>query len=261
MATGTADQWRRRASAWRQTAVAALVAAAVWSGGGLPARAADVEPVARWGFDAEETSRLVSHGGVHRDEPGPRPPEFPDADPGNLAVRLDGAGSHFAFADPGARSPLDFANGDAITLEAWVNLADLKRNENAYVVSKGRTGAAGFAKDNQNWALRVREENGQARVSFLFATPPAGKGVDGTKGAGAKVATADDAVAKGVAAKGAHWHRWTTTAGFPAVGQWHHVAVGYRFGDPDSVRGWVDGKPTGGGWDMGGPTREPPVVD
>jgi hypothetical protein len=244
-----------RTAGYRRRAAAVVVAAAVALGGGA-ARAADAEPVARWGFDAEETSRLVSHGGVHRDEPGPRPPEFPDADPGNLAVKLDGAGSHFAFADPGANSPLDFPNGDPITLEAWVNLADLKRDENAYVVGKGRTGTPGFARDNQNWALRIREVGGQARVSFLFATAPAAAG-----GAKAKGAAAADAAAKDAVAKGAHWHRWTTAAGFPAVGQWHHVAVAYRFGDPDSVRGWVDGRPTGGTWDMGGPTREPPVVD
>jgi cytochrome c553 len=203
------------------------------------ARAVAADPVARWGFGTEETSRLTEHGGVHRDLPGPRPPEFPDFDPGNLAVKFDGAGSHFSFADPGDNSPFDFTNGDAITLEAWVNIADLKKGENAYIIGKGRTGAAGFAKDNQNWALRMRETSGEARPSFLFATP-----------------RKDDS-----GAKDAHWHRWTGSTGFAPGSGWHHVAVGYRFGEPESIRGWVDGKPIKGTWDMGGISKEAPVVD
>jgi mono/diheme cytochrome c family protein len=198
------------------------------------------DPVARWGFGTEETSRLTEHGGVHRDLPGPRPPEFPDFDPNNLAVKFDGAGSHFSFADPGDNSPFDFTNGDAITLEGWVNVADLKKGENAYIIGKGRTGDAGFAKDNQNWALRLREGDGQARPSFLFATPH-------PKGA--------------QAAKDAQWHRWTTISGFTPGSGWHHVAVAYRFGDPESVKGWVDGKPVKGTWDMGGASKDAPVVD
>ena len=55
------------------------------------ARGDDPPPAARWEFGAEETTPLRSHGGVHRDVPGPRPPEFPDFEPGNIAVRLDGA--------------------------------------------------------------------------------------------------------------------------------------------------------------------------
>jgi len=42
---------------------------------------------------------LVAHGGVHRDVPGPRPREFPDFDAGNTAVKLDGSGAHFSFAE------------------------------------------------------------------------------------------------------------------------------------------------------------------
>ena len=93
--------------------------------------------------------------------------------------------------------------------------------------------------DNQNWALRVRERRGEASVSFLFATP----------------------IASGVGRSEAHWHRWTTDGGFAPGPAWHHVAVSYRFGEPASVRGWVDGQPLAGSWDMGGATTEPPVVD
>lgn len=194
------------------------------------------EPVAFWRFSAEETSKLEPHGSVHRDQPGPRAPEFPDFDKSNLCVKLDGQGSHFSLPDPGENSPFDFANGDAITLEAFVKMSDIKSGENLYVIGKGRTHNKGFNKDNQNWALRVRELNGSVRVSFLFFSAP----------------TKDQP---------GDWHRWTSEEGFKATEQWHHVGVGYEFGKPESVRGWLDGKRVSGKWDMGGATKRAPVVD
>jgi hypothetical protein len=208
----------------------------------IPLAAAPVTaapPAASWNFSAEEETPLVSHGGVQRDAPGPRPPEYPDFESNNTAVKLDGNGSYFSFADAGEKSPFDFSNGDAITIEAWLKIDRIKDNENRYIIGKGRTGAAGFARDNQNWALRVRGNKGQACISFLFATPPAA----------------------GVAKSDAHWHRWTTKGGFKPKTGWHHVAVSYRFGEPESVRGWIDGKQVKGAWDMGGPTSDAPVVD
>ncbi|MGC4007414.1 MAG: hypothetical protein QM811_31540 [Pirellulales bacterium] len=98
-------------------------------------------PVVRWEFGSEEQTPLISHGGVHRDVPGPRPPEYPDFEVGNTAVKFDGKGAHFAFADPGLGSGFDFKNGDAITIEAWVKLDDLRDGENLYLIGKGRTGA------------------------------------------------------------------------------------------------------------------------
>lgn len=194
------------------------------------------EPVAFWRFGTEETSRLEPHGAVHRDQPGARPPEFPDLDAENTAVRLDGRGAHFRFADPGDNSPFDFTNGDTITLEAWANLPEIKAGENLYIIGKGRTHAKGFPKDNQNWALRVREVDGSVRVSFLFFSAPTKE-------------------------QPGEWHRWTSDAGFRPGSGWHHVAVTYTFGDPESIRGWLDSKPVKGTWDMGGATRRPPVVD
>lgn len=196
-------------------------------------------PVASWEFDSEEATPLLVYGGVHRDMPGPRPPEFPDFEPTNTAVRFDGRGARYEFADPGAKSPFDFTNGDELTLEAWLKVDNLHDGENLYVISKGRTGTAPFARDNQNWALRVRGVQGKACVSFLFATQPAA----------------------GVAKGQAHWHRWTTAAGFDPKTGWHHIAAAYRFGSPETIRGWIDGSPLEGAWDMGGATNTPPVVD
>ncbi len=214
----------------------------LWVGWLAPDASAEesVEPVAHWRFGAEEVSPLVAHGGVQRDQAGPRPPEFPDFEPNNTAVRLDGRGARFVIADPGPESDFDFTNGDTITIEAWVNIDDsIGHDRNLYVIGKGRTGDRRFAADNQNWALRLRGIDGQARLSFLFATE---KPKSGGKA-------------------GSHWHRWTSDRGFyPGTG-WHRIAVSYRFGEPASIRGWLNESTVEGKWDMGGATKEPPVVD
>ena len=197
-------------------------------------------PVMRWDFGEESTSKAVAVGEVQRDVPGPRPPMFPDFERNNTAIRLSG-GAHLALADSGAASDFDFSNGDAITVEAWVLVDGHRANDNLYVIGKGRTGAPGFAADNQNWALRVRAVGGQFAVNFLFAT--------------SRLATV------GAAKSDAHWHRWTSKRAFAPGSGWHHIAVTYRFGEPASIRGWLDGAVSGGDWDMGGATTETPVVD
>ena len=211
------------------------------SAGEPVARDADplAAPVVMWDFDPEEETPLIAVGGVHRDLPGPRPPQFPDLDATNTAVRFDGEGARFTYADTNNKGPLDFTNGDAITIEAWVKVDELRDGENVYVIGKGRTEDPGFERDNQNWARRLRGQDGKACISFLFATK--------------QVAGAERS--------DAHWHRWTTKEGFKPKSGWHHVAATYRFGEPESVRGWIDGKSLPGVWDMGGPTKEAPVVD
>jgi hypothetical protein len=194
------------------------------------------ELVARWDFSSEDNSQFQSHGSIERDQPGPRPPQYPDFETNNTAIRLPGDGSHLKFADAGSSSPLDFGLGDAITLEAWVKVTDLESHEHHVIIGKGRTGNKGFHPDNQNWALRIRRVGGKGTVNFLFATDPR------SSAAG-------------------HWHRWTSLEGFESSSGWHHVAVAYRFGQPDSIRGWLDGKRIEGRWDMGGPTSLAPIVD
>ncbi|MGE0610120.1 MAG: DUF1549 domain-containing protein, partial [Pirellulales bacterium] len=196
--------------------------------------AANAAPVAHWDFGTEETTPLAPHGNIGRDQAGPRPPEFPEMAANNTAISLD-SGAYLSVSDPGPASDFDFENGDEITLEAWINPSSVRNGEPLYIIGKGRTGSPKFARDNQNWALRIMGKEGEARVNFLFAS---------------KLSSSDK-----------HWHRWTSTLGFPAATGWHHVAVTYRFGEPESIRGWVNGKPTDGTWDMGGPTKEPPVVD
>ena len=198
-------------------------------------RASESSLAGRWDFDAKEVLQVTSHGNITRNQPGPRPPEFPDFKEDNAAVQLDGKGAHLAIDGAAPNEDFKFTNGDPITLEAWVKLDGLRDGSPMYVVGKGRTNASGFARDNQNWSLRIVGSKRVAQLSFLFATAPA--------------------------PGDAHWHRWTSKSGFEAATGWHHVAVSYRFGEPESIRGWIDGQPTSGTWDLGGETKKPPIVD
>ncbi|MFO0942355.1 MAG: DUF1553 domain-containing protein [Pirellulales bacterium] len=203
------------------------------------AQQTDPSSVVTWRFDSEEFVKLSSVGGVQRDLAGPRAPEFPDFDAGNLAVRLDGKGARFQIADPGDLSDFDFANEDSITLEAWVNVSEALGNDrNMYIIGKGRTGNANFSADNQNWAMRIRSIDGSGRINFLFAS-------EKTKGQAAS----------------AHWHRWTSNVGIHPGTGWHRVAVQYQFGKPDSIRGWLNDKVIDGNWDMGGASSAAPIND
>ena len=149
-------------------------------------------------------------------EPGPRPPSLPRVRRDNTAMAFSAAHSSVTVREadlPNAN--LRFGLNDSITIEAWVKVAELKDGSYAYIVGKGRNRKPGFPEKNQNYALRLKGEKGEACVSFLFASEP----TDG---------------------KPAEWHRWTTTKGF-TTGGWHHVAVAYTFGKPESVRGYIDG--------------------
>lgn len=187
----------------------------------------------QWHFEAPVNGELVGDAEV---EPlGPTSKHYEGMPKENHALRLDGDGDYLRVADEGEESELDFDSGDPLTLEAWVQLDELASGRNVYLVGKGRT-HQGEPRDNQNYALRLRGAGGEARVSFLFRSRPS-------------------------ANQPSAWHRWTSNEGFTAGGAWHHVAVSYRFGDPESIRGYVDGRRVSGKWDMGGATERPPVVD
>ena len=203
------------------------------------------QPVAWWRFDGDEAAAELSGaawpaagvaGQARFAQTGPPPGKFPLFAGQNRAAAFEQPAS-LRFDDPGAGSSVDFAAGDSITLEAWVSPTKLGDGQQIYIVGKGRTGNAGQAADNQNWALRLSGKEGSCRISFLF------RDADNREG------NTDD------------WHRWTSDAGFAAGSGWHHVAVSYTFGKGDSVRGYLDGRETKGSWDYGGKSDESPVVD
>lgn len=204
---------------------------------GMGLYADDSKPVLQLDFGQEESAPLVAVGGVVRDQAGPRPPEFPDFEANNTAIQLQGKGSRYEIKDPGAQSPFDFTNGDAITLEAWVKTDKIGPGQPLYLIGKGRTNSPHFARNNQNWSLRIiGGSEGLAHLSFLFASAPRPGG-------------------------GNTWHLWNSTASIQIQTGWHHVAVAYEFGRPETMRGWIDGVATEGDWSVDGATKQAPVVD
>lgn len=192
------------------------------------------KPVAVWRFDGVKEPGTWT-GKPKLDEQGPRAPVFPDFSKDNKAVLLSGKGESLVVPDAPDES-FRFGLNDAITLEAWVNVDTLKSGAYSYVIGKGRNRKPGFPEKNQNYSLRVKGDGTEARLCFLFASAPAGD-------------------------IKSDWHRWTSDSGFSIGSGWHHIAVTYRFGKKDSVRGYVDGKVVKGAWDMGGATDRAPVTD
>lgn len=186
----------------------------------------------RWSFDAADEPGAWTKRTV---EPGARPPLFPGFAADNQAAIFK-PGTVLRLADRGPDAGLRFVQGESLTLEAWVRVGEIKRGQYAYLVGKGRSGKHGFAEKNQNYALRLRGDEHATRISFLFAS----QAEEGRAG---------------------EWHRWTSKEGFPRDDGWHHVAVSYTFGKPDSLHGVIDGREVSGAWDMGGPTTRPPVAD
>lgn len=209
--------------------------------------------VLRWSFDGPtDSDRLTAatsgapplvlkpRGKVQLGVPGPRPSEYPDFAPTNTALRLTAGPNFLSVDDPGEGSLLDFSNGDSITLECWVRWEEPLKGSYPYLIGKGRTHSGPGTTHNHNYALRLANNSKGVFPSFLFADAES-----------AAAPQPDDSA----------WHRWTATEGIAEDGGWHHVAVTYTFGDPESIRGYVDGRPVPGVWDAGGPTTKAPVVD
>lgn len=211
-----------------------LIVAAVWVCLSWTVANADEGLVGQWSFGSEESIPIEIEGSVQRDQAGPRPPEFPEMSTDNTALRFNGKG-YVIIPSTDEPTRFQFHQNDEITIEAFVKLDKTRDGHQMYVIGKGRTGSPKFRRDNQNWALRTMSQNGVAKLSFLFATE--------------------------LTPDGKHWHRWTSDEGFRISSGWHHIAVGYQFGDPKSIRGWIDGQRVEGVWDMGGATELPPVVD
>lgn len=234
----------RWAKAWLPLAL--LLGA--WPFGNRIASATEGELAARFTFDSSPT--VAADAGADADDAapaatlaagakvaqvGPTGEAFVGLPEKNSALVLDGKGARYCVPDTQDHGPLDFTLGDAITLEAWVRPERLANGANVYVVGKGRTYETERV-ENQNYALRLSGVGGEARASFLFATASAEGGKP-------------------------QYHRWTSERGFAPDGTWHHIAISYQFGKPNSALAVIDGEKFKGKWDMAGSTSAGPIVD
>ncbi len=178
-------------------------------------------------------------GGTSRKIAGPRPEEFPDFSEKNSALVLKAPKQWLVVRDEATQNNLKFRNGDAITIEAWVNPQNSNHVAFPYIVGKGRTSNPGFNPNNQNYSLRLMRKGNYYVLSFFFV---------------------DEDILKGGSAI-TNGHRWRSKRGFLADKNWHHVAISYKFGEPDSITGYVDGKPSTGTWELAGATKKNPIVD
>lgn len=196
----------------------------------------EIPALAKWTFDRFEPGKRVGKAALS--EEGPQPPVYPSFSEGNKAMAFPGNDAGFRVAEKDfPDTNFRFANQETITIEAWVNITELKNGSYVYLIGKGRNGDKNFTAENQNWALRLKGEGGEARPTFLFRS-------------------------RSEKTKAENYHRWTAKEGITATTGWHHVAVVYTFGNPKSIVAFIDGKKiTAGAWDMAGATTEPPVSD
>ena len=194
-----------------------------------------ITPLIKWTFDTQEPGTPSSKTLIN--PTGPQKPIYPGFPVGNKAAVFTGKDSLITVKESDLpKLNLRFGLGDTFMVETWVSVDSLNNGSYVYLIGKGRNKNKAFTTENQNWALRLKGEAGEARPCFLFRSrKPDGK---------------ED------------YHRWVAKEGFAPGSGWHHIAVSYTFGKLKSVTAWIDGKKAAGGtWDMAGETTAPPVQD
>ena len=192
----------RKITNWRQAFFATLALTILYSTASAADRYSELvledKPVGYWRLEKAEDGRVLNEvelpdstvslvgaitGEVRLASSGPQAGEFPLFAPDNAAAEFAADGGFIRVTDAGADSPLDFANGDALTLEAWVSPQATGAGRFLYVIGKGRTETSGRLAVNQNYALRLKTLPGdKAALSFLFHSadePAADKKTDG----------------------------------------------------------------------------------
>lgn len=133
---------------------------------------------------------------------------------------IDLAGGYLAAADaPGLRRGL----GQTLGVCAWIAPTTAAGGKPRYLIGKGRTAPAS---SDQNWAVRLSPtgDGAAAVVSLLYRS-------------------ADDQ----------SWNWWNGHTPIVANTGYHFVALCFTFGQPASMRVWIDGAPGSGAWvDDGG---------
>ncbi|MDF1755284.1 MAG: DUF1553 domain-containing protein [Verrucomicrobiales bacterium] len=184
-------------------------------------------------ISAEEPKPVVEFTFEDSKIEGPTSPNYPDFPETNFAGSF---GKKEEIITIESSEDVQFTVGDSITMEAWINVRSLGEGQMPYLIGKGRHGNG----IDQNYAMRLKADEGGVRLGFLFSSE----------------APENDSAGN----RPRDWHRWWSSKTLPS-GAWHHVAIVYTFGKGDSLRAYIDGRPTGGNWDMGGKTNRPPVSD
>lgn len=185
------------------------------------------------GLDADEKKPVIEYSFDDSSESGPRAPQYPEQS-------KDNTGGKFASAKDAivvkSTDDLNFAIGDSITMEAWVNVESIGSGQMPYLIGKGRH-KNGI---DQNYAMRLKADESGTHLGFLFSSEgPENDSAESPK---------------------REWHRWWSSMSLPK-GEWHHIAIVFTFGKADSLRAYIDGQRTTGTWDMGGKTNRAPVVN
>ncbi|MEM9702272.1 MAG: LamG-like jellyroll fold domain-containing protein, partial [Planctomycetota bacterium] len=144
---------------------------------------------------------------------------------------VPGKNGFLRLRDTGAGSLLTVGGGRAFSAVATVFPEKLGEGRYGHLLCKGRTGAAGRPATNLNYALRLQGKGPNAALSFLFA---------------------DEAGA---------FHRWTSDGVIRCDGKAHRIAFTFTFGQPESLRAYLDGVRTAGVWDLAGATDKAPFTD
>jgi hypothetical protein len=131
-------------------------------------------PAFWWRFEEGKVEPGEIVGKVTLNVAGPRKERYPKFDDKNLAAQFAIDGGRIVVKDAGEKSPLDFAAGDAITLEAWVNPTKLASGQTVYVLGKGRTGNAGVARTTRTTVCGWWAPAGRLASAFSSAGPATG---------------------------------------------------------------------------------------
>ena len=209
----------------------------------FPAAAADpTTPILEWQFDEGSTEPGKWEGKSKLSDvlaPGPRTPRYPGFDEKNQGAFFPGHDAWIVINDheKGGTTNVRFGTGDTFAFEAWLKPKTVGKGHMIYLMGKGRHGARSKTKgdENQNYSVRIKGTGGGAQLGFLFTS-------------------------ENPETKKRDWHRWWSKSEM-SLTRWHHVALVYTFGKGDSLRGYIDGKPVDGTWDLGGKTNLPPVQD
>lgn len=216
----------------RNTLVLLIIAAPLVANAASPDRddLPAASPVLVWNFDGKDVLDSWPITAA-----GPRPPLHPLFSADNQAAQFT---TDSSLVISGESAPT-FKHGESLTFDFWIAPQSLKEKRPVFLMSKGDPNREGKPDDNLNWALMVQRLNDETmRVGFCFAAEPEQK---------------DDVPTR---------HQWWSGSISLEGLEWHHIAIPFTYGDPNSILLYVNGRLQlfSGKWDKStirGPVQAP----